>query len=262
MRRALSVCAVVLVLPIPGWADPPPQPTERVVRMTIQPMAAPRPALKFQLLPELGEMNPGNPAQGYAMCFPEQSNFWHNKDNVANREKWATMPLQDLAMKDLRYFGYGPLTRADDAARLTTIDWQVLHRARKEGIGMHIPEVHQLGELAFALKVRFRVEIAERRFDDALVTVKTMLALGRHMSVYPTINTELVSMAIVLLAFDPLEEMLQQPGCPNLFWALTDLPSPLIDLHRDCRANGSSWPSSSAPSTKANPRPKLSFRKH
>ena len=30
----------------------------------------------------------------------------------------------------------------------------------------------------------------------------------------------------------PLEEMLQQPGCPNFFWALTDLPSPFIDLHK------------------------------
>src|SRR5262249_33529713 len=31
---------------------------------------------------------------------------------------------------------------------------------------------------------------------------------------------------------DTLEEMVQQPGCPNLYWALTDLPSPLVDLRR------------------------------
>src|SRR5262249_3248163 len=29
-----------------------------------------------------------------------------------------------------------------------------------------------------------------------------------------------------------LEEMIQQPGCPNLYWALTDLPNPLISLRR------------------------------
>jgi hypothetical protein len=26
--------------------------------------------------------------------------------------------------------------------------------------------------------------------------------------------------------------MVQQPGCPNLYWALTNLPSPLVDLHK------------------------------
>src|SRR5262249_5579303 len=29
-----------------------------------------------------------------------------------------------------------------------------------------------------------------------------------------------------------LEEMVQQPGCPNLYWALTDLPCPLVDLRK------------------------------
>ena len=26
--------------------------------------------------------------------------------------------------------------------------------------------------------------------------------------------------------------MIQQPGCPNLYWALTDLPAPLVDLRK------------------------------
>jgi hypothetical protein len=39
-------------------------------------------------------------------------------------------------------------------------------------------------------------------------------------------------MAMGNMALDPLEEMLQQPGCPNLFWALTDLPQPFIDLRK------------------------------
>jgi hypothetical protein len=29
-----------------------------------------------------------------------------------------------------------------------------------------------------------------------------------------------------------VEEFIQQPGAPNLYWSLTDLPRPLIDLHR------------------------------
>jgi len=37
-------------------------------------------------------------------------------------------------------------------------------------------------------------------------------------------------LAIANLAIGPLDEMLQQPGCPNLYWALTDLPTPFISL--------------------------------
>jgi hypothetical protein len=33
-------------------------------------------------------------------------------------------------------------------------------------------------------------------------------------------------------AFGTLEEMVQQPNCPNLYWALTDLPCPLVDLRK------------------------------
>src|SRR5262249_16666990 len=32
------------------------------------------------------------------------------------------------------------------------------------------------------------------------------------------------------IAADALEEMVQQPGCPNLYWGLTDLGSPVLDI--------------------------------
>jgi hypothetical protein len=34
------------------------------------------------------------------------------------------------------------------------------------------------------------------------------------------------------LALDTLEEAVQQPGCPNLYWALTDLPHPLVAVRK------------------------------
>ena len=43
---------------------------------------------------------------------------------------------------------------------------------------------------------------------------------------------DLVGMAIASMTISHLEEMLEQPGCPNLYWALTTLPSPLIPLDK------------------------------
>src|SRR5262249_18694136 len=38
--------------------------------------------------------------------------------------------------------------------------------------------------------------------------------------------------AIAAVAIDHLNKMLDQPGCPNLYWALTNLPRPLISLDK------------------------------
>ena len=49
---------------------------EAVVHLTVRPMPAPKPALKYQLLPELRELKPGNAAQNYLKCFMEQRTFF------------------------------------------------------------------------------------------------------------------------------------------------------------------------------------------
>jgi hypothetical protein len=229
MARTLILCALLLSLPLVGRADEP-QPTETVIRLTVQPMAEPRPALRYQLLPELKEMEPGNPIQGYLKCFMEQTNFFHRQDVLEKREKWQTMPLKDLPLDEVRDYGGKLMQRVDQAARLDTLDWQVLVPLRRDGIRLLLPEVQELRNLASALKVRFRAQVAERRFDEALTTAKTMFALSRHLGQHPTLITDLVGMAVAFLAIGPLDEMLEQPGCPNLYWALAQLPSPLIDL--------------------------------
>src|SRR5207244_143039 len=42
----------------------------------------------------------------------------------------------------------------------------------------------------------------------------------------------LVGLWIAHRTLDTVEEMIQQPGCPNLYWALTDLPAPLVDVRK------------------------------
>ncbi len=230
MARTLPVCALLLVLPCVARADD--APTETVVRLTVTPQAAPTPALRYQLLPEMRELNPGNPIQGYLLCFMEQNHFFFDKAEVENREKWQTVPLAELPAKDLRGYGGGALRQADYAARLDTPDWQMLLKMRREGIYTLLPDVQWMRMLGAGLKVRFRVEVAERSFDDALVTAKTMFALSRCLGEHPTLIGGLVGVAVTSLAVGPLDEMIQQPGCPNLYWALTDLPTPFIDLRQ------------------------------
>src|SRR5437899_9224861 len=187
MARTLIVCALLTPLSSVSLAQGPPDARETVIHLTVQPMAAPRPALKYQLLPELKEMNPGNPIQGYLKCFMEQQNFFFNPVSVQNRDNWAEMPLKELPVVELRGYGGGALRQADYAARLDTPDWQVLLKAKTDGTRLLLPDVQQMRMIAVALQVRFRVAVAEGRFDDAIATAKTMFALGRHFEAHPSL---------------------------------------------------------------------------
>ncbi|MGH7222846.1 MAG: hypothetical protein ACRELF_06445, partial [Gemmataceae bacterium] len=226
MTRILFAVVALAVFPLASRGG------ETVVRLFVQPMAAPKPALKYLLLPEVRELKPGNPAQYYLRCFAEQRNFFFSKQSVAQRARYQSMPLAKLAMEKGRDYGGNALRQADWAARLNAIDWEMVSRVQSEGMELSLPELGPLRVLAAALQVRFRIEVAGRRFDDAVRTAKTMFMLARHLGEYPAESANLTGLFVAGLAVDTLEEMVQQPACPNLYWALTDLACPLVDMRK------------------------------
>jgi hypothetical protein len=185
------------------------QPTEAVILLSVQPMPAPQPALRYLLLPELKEMTPGNPIEGYLKCLLDQD---------------YTAQYETLTKAALR--------QADRAARMDKPDWQILLKTKTEGFELLLSDAQKMRSVAAGLKDRFLIEVAEQRLDDALGTAKTMFSMSRHMGEHPTLIGDQVGFAIANQTFGPLEEMLQQSRCPNLYWAFTNLPHPLVSLDR------------------------------
>jgi hypothetical protein len=205
---------------------------EPSVRLSVQPMAVPKPALKYLLLPEVRELNTGNPVQWYIRCFQEQRNFFYGKEAVAERARYQALPLAKLPADKLRDYGGNALRQAHWGARLDTPDWEVLQRVQTEGTDLRLAELGPLRILVVALQVQFRGAVAGKRFDDAVHSAKTMFALARHLGECPTRDANLLGMSAAEMTLDTLQEMVQQPGAPNLYWALTDLPCPLVDLRK------------------------------
>ena len=201
----LLSCAVAIASAV---ATPQPR-AEMLIRLTVDATPAPKPALRYLLLPELKEMTQGNPIPNYLKCILEQESTGTNE------------PLGRLALK-----------QADRAARMDKPDWQILPKLKTDGIGLLLPDLQKMRQLAAELQSRFRDEVALRRFDDAVVTAKTMFALSRHMGEHPTLIGDLVAIAIATIAIGPFEDMIGQPGCPNFYWALTALPHPFITLDK------------------------------
>jgi hypothetical protein len=232
MTRVLLAVALLAAISVSSRAG------ETVVRLGVQPMAAPKPALKYLLLPEVRELNPGNPVQWYIRCFQEQRNFFFSKGGKTERARFRAMSLSELRGGKLQNYGGNALRQVDWGARLDTPDWEVLQRVQSEGTSLRLPEIDVMQELAVALQVRFRGAVADRRFDDAVSSAKTMFAVARHLGMCPVGAANRLGLTLAGLALDTMEEMLQQPGCPNLYWALTDLPCPLVDLRKGLQGDG------------------------
>jgi hypothetical protein len=233
MHRVIPTAIALVALSSIARAD------ESAVRLTVRPAAAPKPAMKYQLLPEVREINPGNAMQWYMRCFAEQRNFFFGKEGVAQRNQYRAMSLAELKAAKLSGYGGSALTQADWAARLDHCDWEVLRRVQTAGLDMTQPELGPLKVLAVSLQVRFRIEVASGNWDDAVRTAKTMFALARHLGEYPAVAANLAGISFAQLALDALEETVQQSGCPNFYWALTDLPTPLVELRRGVQGDRS-----------------------
>jgi hypothetical protein len=204
-----------------------------LLRITASPAAPPVPALRYTLLPTVRDARPGNQITAFYKCFLEQHHLFHDKETVEQRDKWLTAPLADLKdVKELENYGGSSYRQAQRAARLESVDWQIMADLRQDGVKLLLPDVQELRLLSRVLRVRARGEIARGDFAAAAETIQTHLAMARTFNEHPSLIGALVGLAITAQALGSVEELVAQPGAPNLFWALADLPHPLFDLRK------------------------------
>jgi hypothetical protein len=223
---ALMVCLTVA----PGIG----QGGETTIRLEVSPAAAPIPALKYLLLPELKDLSPGNAATGYFRAFsPEWLTHRRDPEFYQKMERWQEAALLDLPRAELEWLkDYKPLRELAIAARREQCDWQMTDRLRAEGYGVLMPDLYGFRDLINLLALRARLETKEGRLDDALHTAQTGLSFARHLREYPTLIAGLVGAATARMMMQELEVVIQQPDAPNLYWALTDLPVPFVDFRK------------------------------
>ena len=171
MTRVFLAAVVLAALPLASGAEEP------AVRLGVRPMRAPIPALKYQLLPDVRELNPGNPAQWYVRCFQEQRNFFYGKEAVAERARYQSLPLAELPAETLRQYGRNALDQADWGARLDAIDWQVLERVQSEGSDLTLVALSGEVVVDYVPLIEQAVVVPEFRKQRAAMAAKTNPAL-------------------------------------------------------------------------------------
>ena len=69
MTRVLAPLVLVGLLAATAFPQPPRQPVQDIITLTVSPTAAPVPALKYELLPKRRTLTPGNAALHYQRAY-------------------------------------------------------------------------------------------------------------------------------------------------------------------------------------------------
>ncbi len=205
------------------------------VKLTLHPASEPRPALQYQLLPKFLERIPGNAAVYYGKVTAEQRPFFSNQEKLDKIEQWRKAPMEELRHDDVQlrlgtieYF-------LDQATRCEYCDWQLPIRETLF-YTILLPELQQTRQFGRIIGTKARIHVARGEFEEAIRALRIGYALGQDAAEGETLVNALVGMAICNIMSDQVLEFVQQPDAPNLYWALTKLPRPLIDIREATEA--------------------------
>jgi hypothetical protein len=203
------------------------------IHFVLHPATPPYASLKIRLLPASIEQTPGNAAPQYVRALLVWSNdkrYESIQDKIAD---WEELPLNELAHNEeaQNFFNSTPTHQWElihFAARKEYCDWDL--PLREYNFATDMPELQRMRDLARLVAFKARIEISRGQTDQAADTLRTGFAMARHAGQGQTLVNGLVGLAISGLMYAQLQELIQQPNCPNLYWSLTVLPDPLVDL--------------------------------
>lgn len=235
--RYAPLCVFVLTIALQAAGPPKPDETP-TIRLAPQKADRGR-ALKYELLPGELEQVRGNAAPIWvrAGLAARRVNYrWTN-------EEWEQMmlPLGKLPVKHFRGVidkHAFALKLAEQASLRTYCDWErppLTMQTLADPLSLPLEEIQTMREVANLIKLRCRLELAERDFDRAHGTLRVGLVLARHLGQSEMLIQDLVALAITAIMLGQIEEWAQLPGSPNLYWPLTALPRPFIDTRRSVR---------------------------
>ena len=215
MKRTSS-CLVILLLAV-VLAD------GRTVKMTLHPAKAPEPGQKYLLLPRVDEQTDADAMPLYeeaVQLLPEESQI----DQINQWLKTSPSKLPREQVKSTLEQFKPILQLLEQAAKRRQCDWPYWD---SDTISQ---DLRKYRGLVYFLALQMRLQIAQGRFDEAIGTVQTGFAMAKHLGAGHTFLHGLVGVGIGGFMCGQLEQFVQSPNAPNLYWALRALPRPFVDL--------------------------------
>ncbi|MBN1972168.1 MAG: hypothetical protein JW787_00910 [Sedimentisphaerales bacterium] len=200
-----------------------------IITMSFAPAEEPVPALSYKLLPRYIDQKNGNAALFYyaaAGLYPDGD----TGDINEKIHKWRNLPIEQLNRKEVEEtlaLFTNCLRQIKLAAQRNSCQWEM---PIEEGFAMQLPHLSTFRQIVFAMQLQIRLDIADGRINNAIDLLQQGMYMGRSIAQGPTIIQILVGIAIDAIMLKNIEEMIQSPNSPNLYWALSSLPRPMVDM--------------------------------
>jgi len=218
-------------------------PAVEEIRLAAHPAAPPVPAMQYHFMPDVIDQVPGNAALLYLTAAKQlasaRADAALHPDAVAanggsddeRMDAWLAMPITDLPRKEVaallaRYAG------ALNQFRLATLrdrcDFDPPFRT--EGFRTLLPFLNDARALARLAALDARYRLTSGDFEGGVADLSLPLVQAHHLNDKAFLVQLLVATALDQLALRQVQEFIEQPNSPNLYWALGDLPAPLLDF--------------------------------
>jgi hypothetical protein len=220
---------------------------ERAIKMSVTPAAEPTPALKYRFVAEDIDLKQGNSAPYYYRAMLDLPDRMQNAKKIydytaADIDNWYagdvdTVPLDKLPTDKLRQFvdagiGGAIWDQLVEAANRRQCDFELGFTEIRgpELISVLLEEFQRSRELNRMMGLRTRLEVAEHRYDDAIRTIRMNYRLAHDFGSVPFLVSGLIGIAEAGATNATVCELIAAPDSPNLYWALSELPDPLIAM--------------------------------
>jgi hypothetical protein len=194
------------------------------VELQVDPAKAPQPATKYSLMPKADKLTDADAVPLYEKAIQAMPGGRQQEKQV---QDWVALPPGQLPQKQVEELiqrNIESLRLVARAARCKQCNWP------KWKPGANPPDQSGYRNLGFLINLWARLEIVRRQYDSSLVAMQTGFGMARHVGQGPTTMQAMVGTAIGALMCREVELFVKGKDSPNLYWAMANLPRPLVDV--------------------------------
>ncbi len=207
----------------------------KTVRMSLEAKGESEYALEYLFETPYMEQRRGNGALLYETALTlmdgvksDLVDFDEDKLGEWQRMEPEDMPLEEVRKTVSRFDRV--IYYAELASKCDYCAWE--YPIREEGLACVMPSLGGFRTLCRILALKARLAAADGDIDEAMRALRIGISMGRDVGDGPFLVQGLVGVAVNAVMIREAQRLIELPETPNLYWALTSLPRPMIGMHR------------------------------
>lgn len=197
----------------------------------------PTPAFKYRFWPSRLDMRPGTAQTHFYRAILQRSFVSQGLPKEKNDEinQLLGLEMEEIPVEAARecverfesvFVELEAMAQSED----NSWDLRLRDLRGKDIWNFRLEDVQQARTLARFLQLKIAVQVAKRDYAGAAESIRTGFRLAAFVGQGESIIQGLVGVAIESVMLSAVEYAIRSPECPNFYWALQTLPTPLVPL--------------------------------